>query len=88
MTLKNINIIPYTTWWKKEIIFDKTSFKDIVTRIKETYGVEVIVNDKSLLERTLSGTIENQSLTILTDALAYALKVEVHRKGQTIIFGT
>lgn len=88
LTLKNINIIPYTTWWKKEIIFDKTSFKDIVTRIKETYGVEVIVNDKSLLERTFSGTIENRNLIVLTEALAYVLKVDVHRKGQTIIFGT
>jgi ferric-dicitrate binding protein FerR (iron transport regulator) len=82
-----VNIKPYTTWWHEEMVLDNTPFVEVVQRIEETYGVEVRVSDERLLERTLSGSIENQNLAIVTDALAKALQVSVKRNGQTIVFG-
>lgn len=84
---EEVNIHPYITWWQKHLILDKTPFREVVKRIEETYGVEVKVTDDTLLERTLSGSVENQNLVVLTDALAYALKVHVVRDGKTVIFG-
>ncbi|MFQ5603526.1 MAG: FecR family protein [bacterium] len=83
----SVNIKPFVTWWKKAMILEQTPFKEIVQRLEETYGVRVKILDKRLLKRTLSGSIENQNLVVVTDALANALKVPVHREGSLIIFG-
>jgi len=83
----SVNIKPFVTWWKNAMILEQTPFKEIVRRLEETYGVTVKVSDKRLLQRTLSGSIENQNLEIVTDALANALKIPVRREGEVIIFG-
>ncbi len=82
-----VDISPYVTWWHKELLLVNTPFADIVQRLEETYGVDVEVLDSKLLKRTLSGSIENQNLTIVTDALAAALRIPVHRDGKVIVFG-
>lgn len=83
----SVNIKPFVTWWKNAMILEQTPFKEIVRRLEETYGVTVKVSDKRLLQRTLSGSIENQNLVIVTDAIASALEVPVRREGDVIIFG-
>ncbi|MFQ5706702.1 MAG: FecR family protein [bacterium] len=82
----SVNVLPYMTWWLDQIVLQETPFAEIVQRLEETYGVKVEVRDKELLKRTLSGSIENRNLEIITDALAKALRVSVHREGETIIF--
>jgi|Deesub1362B_J571_1020462.scaffolds.fasta_scaffold01728_2 ferric-dicitrate binding protein FerR (iron transport regulator) len=77
----------YLTWWKEEIVLDKTPFREIVQRIEETYGVDVVVTDPKLLTRTLSGSLSNRNLALLTSALAKALNVSVRQDGDLIIFG-
>ncbi len=88
-TLKpvSVNIESFVTWWKNAMILEQTPFKEISQRLEETYGVRVEVSDKRLLQRTLSGSIENQNLAVVTDALANALEVPVRREGALIIFG-
>jgi ferric-dicitrate binding protein FerR (iron transport regulator) len=84
---RTVDVKPYTTWWQNQLILNETPFKEIVQRIEETYGILVNVTDKRLLLRTLSGSIENQNLVVVTDALANALRVPVRREGQVITFG-
>jgi ferric-dicitrate binding protein FerR (iron transport regulator) len=84
---KMVSVHPYVTWWRDEMVFESVPFKEIVQRLEETYGVEVRVSDPRLLERTLSGSIENQSLFVVTQALAKALRVSVKRNGRTVTFG-
>ncbi|NIR52203.1 DUF4974 domain-containing protein [candidate division KSB1 bacterium] len=84
---RKINIQPYVTWWKNQMILDETPFEDIVQRLEETYGVVVKVSDKRLVKKTLSGSIENENLVVVTDALANALMVSVQRDRQVITFG-
>lgn len=84
---KPVNILPYTTWWLDFIVLKETPFEEIIQRLEETYGIQVQVKDERLLKRTLSGSIENQNLGVVTEALAKALRVPIHRKGKIIIFG-
>ena len=83
---REVSVDPYISWWHQQFILNKTPFKDVVERIEETYDVKVIVSDPKLLEKTLSGTVENQNLSILAKALGTALKVDVQFKEKTIIF--
>ena len=83
---QNVNVMPYISWWQKQFILDKTQFSEIVQRIEDTYGLSVIINDDQLLNKTLSGSIENQNLDTIINALANALLISVVKQGNTIIF--
>ena len=87
LTPKYENVDVYTSWWTDQLVFDKTPFENIITRLKDTYGVQIEITDKNLLKRTLSGSIENTNLQTIITALAKALQVPVQRKGNVIIFG-
>ncbi len=80
------DIAPYVTWWHKKMVLARTPLKEIVQRLEETYGVEVRVKKKELLEKTISGSIENHNLVTVTDALAGALQISVRREGTVVIF--
>jgi len=82
-----VHVGPYITWWRDRLILEDTPFGQIVKRLEETYGIEVDVKDKVLLQQTLSGAIENRNLDVTTEALAKVLRVSVRRKGQVVIFG-
>ncbi len=82
---ENVNV--YTSWWTDQLVFDKTPFENIITRLTDTYGVQIEITDKNLLKRTLSGSIENTNLQTIITALAKALQIPVKRKGNVIIFG-
>jgi len=82
-----IAVAPYTTWREKQLVFEKTPFREIVQRLQETYGVQITVKNERLLDRRLSGKIKNFNLVITTDALASALNVPVRRTEQMVVFG-
>jgi ferric-dicitrate binding protein FerR (iron transport regulator) len=82
-----VNLGVYTTWWRDFLVLEDTPFEQVVRRLEETYGVTVQVKDKRLLQRTLSGSMENRNLDVITRALAKALRTNVSREGQVIIFG-
>lgn len=82
-----VNVAPYVTWWQEQLKFEQTPFREIAQRLEETYGIQVEVKDQRLLQRTLSGSIENQNLAVVISALAEALRVPVEHKGPSIIFG-
>ncbi|NOZ61870.1 MAG: DUF4974 domain-containing protein [Calditrichaeota bacterium] len=87
LTPKYENVDIYTSWWTDQLVFDKTPFENIITRLQDTYGIQIKITDKHLLKRTLSGSIENTNLQTIITALARALQVPVQRKGNVIIFG-
>ena len=84
---QSVNVLVYSSWWSDQLVLDNSSFEDIIRRLEETYRVNNKVSDESLLKRCLSGSIENSSLQIITEALGKALQVPVHREGKSIIFG-
>ena len=81
-----VNAAPYTTWWQERFLLDRTPFKEIKQRLEETYGIQIEVEDRTLLTRTLSGAIENTNLDIVLEALARALRVSVHRERDQVRF--
>lgn len=87
LTPETVQVGPYTTWWRDQLVLQDTPFEQIVHRLEETYGIQVEVKDENLLKRTLSGTIENRNLEVITEALAKALRVALRRQGQVVIFG-
>ncbi|NUO84413.1 FecR domain-containing protein, partial [candidate division KSB1 bacterium] len=77
----------HTTWWREDWQLEGTTFAEVIRRLEETYNVRVEVQDEALLQRKLSGAVENRDLEILIAALAKALRVDVSREGSVIKFG-
>jgi ferric-dicitrate binding protein FerR (iron transport regulator) len=84
---KSVNSGIYTSWWREHLELEGAPFGQVIRRLEETYGIRIEVEDESLLQRTLSGSIENRNLEVITEALAKALSTTVRRKGQVVVFG-
>lgn len=82
------NIGLHTTWRFDFMELENTPFEQVIRRLEETYGVHVEVADGSLLRRTLSGAIDNRNLEVTIDALAKALRLNVRREKDTIVFSS
>lgn len=76
----------HTTWWRDHLVLQDTPFEQVIRRLEETYGIQIKSEDHALLKRTLSGSIENRNLEVITQALTKALRVGVRREGQVVIF--
>ncbi len=80
----------YTSWTTDKLIYDHTPLSQVVQRIENTYGVQVVVN-KNLQDSRLSGSLRNNNLDVLEKALSKALRVPVHQQqgpeGEVIYIG-
>lgn len=83
---QEVNALVYTSWHGDELIFDNTPFAEIAQRLEETHDIKIDVTNKALLEKVLSGSIENRDLQVIVEALSKALNTEVEQVGKTITF--
>ncbi|MHB2148704.1 FecR family protein [Calditrichota bacterium LG25] len=74
------------SWWKDQLILNNTSVEEIVVRLKETYGVDVEIKDRKLLKKTITGSIENNSLDFIIETLSSVLQIPVRVEGNKVIF--
>lgn len=72
------------SWQTTKLTFEDASLADVVQRLKDTYGLEVIVTDPALLTQRFSGSVPNNNVDVLTDGLARLFGLSIHRQGNTI----
>jgi len=74
-------------WWNDDFLLQQTPLRVFIEHLEETYGVSIRVKDESLMNRVLSGSIENAGIEIVIDALGKVLRVPVTRHGKSVILG-
>ncbi|SFE82008.1 FecR family protein [Thermoflexibacter ruber] len=76
----------HTSWKDRKLIFDGTSLRDIAQILEDTYGIKVVLVNKELAERQVTGEIPIKDKELLFKALAamYNLQIEV-KKDSLII---
>ena len=72
------------SWQTTRLTFDKASLADMVQRLKDTYGLEVVVSDPALLTQRFSGSVPNNNVAVLTDGLARLFGLNIRRQGNII----
>jgi len=77
----------FTSWVTDRLVCDHTPLQQIIERIENTYGMHVIVKDRSVLNKKLSGTLKNSDVDMLEKALSQALKLPVTQEGKRIYIG-
>ncbi|SHF34648.1 FecR family protein [Fodinibius roseus] len=83
--LQTVNTLVYTSWIEDIWHFDNTPLTEIAQRIKETYGMDVIVRTAALKQKLLSGSVKSTNLNILREALSKILDEPVVQQSDSLI---
>jgi transmembrane sensor len=72
-------------WKDKKIIFENTSLRDVVKKIKEHYGEDITIADEELAKKTITAIAPNDNLDVLLESLEATREFSVIRKDGRII---
>lgn len=81
---KAVNPLLYTAWTSNRIMLDHTSLAEMVHMLRDSYGLEVKVSDRKLLEETVSGSMPLGDPEILLAQMAKAFQLKVKKEGNVI----
>lgn len=85
VTRISVNPRVYTSWVSDYLYFDDTPLSLLVDRIERTYGVDVEVEDPTLLDLKLSGALDFYGLEELTGAISEVLDIQLHHTGSQVL---
>lgn len=82
--VQQVNPEVYTSWASDSLVLDNTPLSDLIKRIEFTYDVDVVVADKALLEKKLTGRFKNLDLSFILEGIAKTLDVNIEKRKQTV----
>lgn len=85
ITVSRENMEVHTSWTIDKLVLDNTPFRDIVSKLESTYGVDIRVPDRRLLNRKVSGSIRSPNLEIVLKGLAQTMRLNIQRDGKRIV---
>jgi len=76
----------YAVWQVDKVVFHDTPLAELATRLRDTYGVDVVVQDSTLNQRKLTGTVPTGDLDLLCETLeaTFHLKAE-HQQNRLVL---
>jgi ferric-dicitrate binding protein FerR (iron transport regulator) len=86
--LKDIKITKselHTSWTKGTLIFENTSLEAAMEKIKDTYGLEIIFQNKKTAERNIHVAVPTKNLDICLLALEKALGINIEKNGNKLL---
>ncbi len=72
-------------WMTGRLVFRETPLSEVVSSVHRWYGLELRVDDKSLLSRPITATFENETPERVLDVLRLVLGAEIQRRGDTAV---
>ncbi|KAA2241781.1 DUF4974 domain-containing protein [Chitinophaga agrisoli] len=81
---KNINAAQYASWKNHKLEFHNTDLGEVTRILQETYGIQVIVKDTSLLHQQFSGTVPSQNADMLLEGLSQLFDLKITRQETTV----
>ncbi len=82
---QQVNPASYTSWRKRQLVFDAVPLLQVAQKIKETYGVDVVFTDPLLTQQTFTGTVPSSNLTVLLEALTGIYQLKITQQEDQII---
>lgn len=78
--VQEVDTMLYTAWLDEKIEFKETHIEDIIYNIEQTYGVSIGIEDSTLLDEKISGSLRNPDLKTLFQGLEDVLNVNIIEK--------
>lgn len=83
-TLKKVDPSLYLAWKDQKLIFRNTSLKEITQVLEDTYGFTVRIDDASLLQRRISGSVPTTNVELLLEGISEACQVKIRQEDRRI----
>lgn len=84
LNIRTVNTDQYTSWKDGKLIFVNMSLKDLISLLERKYGVDIRVQDTTLLNLHFDGTIKNETLIDILEVIKNTLPVDYNIVGQHI----
>lgn len=79
---ENINARDHVLWKDNRLKFENSPLSEIIQLIEDNYGYQVVLQDSSLLHRTISGTLSSENEEVLFKALESMLDLKISISGK------
>lgn len=83
--VRKINPEVYTSWTQNKLIFEQTPLVEIAERIEHIHGIRFPIVDPDLQQVRISGSVPNDNIQVLLNALEMMLERSVVRENGTIL---
>lgn len=77
----------YTSWTGSTLYFEQTPVSEIVERIEQRYGVRVVVNNPNILERSITGSVQNKDIDSIVSIIGKTLRIKTSINEEVIYLG-
>ena len=77
MQIVNENIGKYIAWHTGKLVFDNTPMEEVATRLERWYGVEVVIQDKNILNYRFTTTFDNESIFHVIELLSLSSPIQM-----------
>ena len=77
----------YLFWLYDELNFYNTPFKNIIQRLESKYGVNISVEDVSILSKHLTASFKNEPIGEILNTISIALDLKYSAEKNLIVFG-
>ncbi len=84
---KAVDARQYTSWQNRNLIFNETPLKEILSILEDNYGYKATVRDSALLKETFTATYPADDVNVLLTALSKSFKITINRSGKEILVG-
>lgn len=82
--LSSVDLKLFTSWREYKLKLKKTPLIKVVNALKDNFGYEVTVDNKSILDRKLTATIPIKDVDILLEALKEIYQLDIKKEGNKI----
>ena len=82
--LKPENPGKITSWKQGQLEFDSTSVIEVISLIKDYYGIDVHLDDKRILNETLSGKISSSNVDELFSSMEKMFNLRFTKRGNDV----
>ena len=70
---------------QNKLVFDDTPLSQVAQRIEEYYGIRVVVSNRELARRELTGTLPNNDLSLVLRTLSLSYNLTVDRQPNQVV---
>ncbi|AQG80984.1 FecR family protein [Spirosoma montaniterrae] len=74
-----------TAWRTNRLVFDETPLSQVAQQIEDYYGIRVVIGNRELARRELTGTLPNNDLNVVLKTLSVSYNLAVDRQDDRII---
>jgi transmembrane sensor len=83
-TKSEFNRAELQNWINSKLIFNNATFKEIASKITNTYGIQVTTDAKEVDQIRFTGQFNNKNLNDVLDAIGFVNNFKYKQKGDTI----